>query len=74
MSGTYQMRNGQVPIKDLKVEGNKMSFRIEENMDQREIKMEFTGELEGTTLKGKFTTSRGTREVTGKKVTAEVKP
>jgi hypothetical protein len=74
MSGTYQMRDREVPIKDLKLEGNKMSFRIEQTSGEREIKMEFTGELDGTTLKGQFTTPRGTRQVTGKKVTLEAKP
>jgi hypothetical protein len=30
--------------------------------------MEFKGKLEGGTLKGEFTTSRGSREAVGKKI------
>jgi len=34
----------------------------------REFPMEFKGKVDGTTLKGEFTTSRGSREATGKKI------
>jgi hypothetical protein len=33
-----------------------------------EVPMEFKGKVEGATLVGERTTSRGTREMTGKKV------
>ncbi len=62
------MRNNEAPIKDLKVEGNKISFKVEAGSGDQASTMEFKGEISGTTMKGEFTTPKGTREVTGKKV------
>ncbi len=71
MTGTYQMRDGDVPIKDLKLDGSKLSFKAESAGGDQTFTMEFAGEVSGDTLKGQFTTPRGTRDVTGKKVAAE---
>lgn len=67
MTGTYQMRNRDVPVKDLKVEGNKLSFKVEMTFNERSFEMDFKAEIDGDTLKGESTTQRGTREFTGKK-------
>jgi hypothetical protein len=68
MTGTYSMRDSEVPITDLKVEGDQVSFKVNTKFNEQEVTMEFKGKLDGTTLKGQFITSRGTREITGKKI------
>ena len=68
MTGTYTARNNEIPITDLKVEGDQVTFKVNMKFNEQEVTMEFKGKLDGTTLKGQFTTPRGTREVTGKKI------
>ncbi|MCX5637404.1 MAG: hypothetical protein NTX52_06895, partial [Planctomycetota bacterium] len=68
MTGTYTTRNNEIPITDLKVEGDQVTFKVNMKFNEQEVTMEFKGKLDGTTLKGQFTTPRGTREVTGKKI------
>ncbi len=68
MTGTYKMRDTEVPVQDLKVQGDQVSFKVTMTFGGNEVPMEFKGKLEGATLKGEFTTSRGTREAVGKKV------
>jgi hypothetical protein len=68
MTGTYAGRNSTAPLTDLKLEGDQVSFKVVVKYGDREVPMEFKGKLEGGALKGAFTSSRGTREATGKKV------
>jgi hypothetical protein len=68
MTGTYTFRDNPVDIKDLKVDGNNVSFKIEMNFNDRQFTMEFKGTVEGKTLKGEFITQRGAREAVGKKI------
>lgn len=68
LTGTYKSRNREFPVTDLTVEGDQVSFNIEMSFGEREFALEFAGTLEGDSLNGEFTTSRGSREVTGKKV------
>ena len=68
LTGTYQGRNREIPITDLKVEGDQVSFKIQMKFREREFTMEFKGTLDGTSLKGRWVTARGSRDVTGKKV------
>ncbi len=68
LTGTYKSRNREFPVTDLTVEGNQVSFNIEMSFGEREFALEFAGTLEGDSLNGEFTTPRGSREVTGKKV------
>ncbi len=68
LTGTYQGRDSEIPITDLKVEGDQVSFSIQRKYREREFTMEFKGTLDGTTLKGQWITDRGSRDVTGKKV------
>jgi hypothetical protein len=56
-------------VTDLKLDGNNLSFKVTVKNGDRDVTTEFQGKLEGTTLKGEFTTPRGKREATGKKVT-----
>ncbi len=68
LSGTYTLRDSEVPIADLKVEGDQVSFKVNMKFNEQEVTMEFKCKLDGTTLKGQSVTPRGTREVTGKKI------
>jgi hypothetical protein len=68
MTGTYTSRDNEVAVTDLKVDGDQVSFKITRSFGEREFTMEFKGKVDGTTLKGEFTTSRGSREATGKKI------
>jgi hypothetical protein len=68
MTGTYKMRDTETPVSDLKVSGNDVAFKATMSFNGNETTMEFKGKLEGKTLKGEFTTPRGTREAVGKKV------
>lgn len=68
MTGTYKMRDTEVPVTDLKVQGEQVAFKVTMTFNGNEVPMEFKGKLDGATLNGEFTTSRGTREAVGKKV------
>lgn len=70
MTGTYTGRGNEMPITDLKVEADQVTFKVTMKFNEQEFPMEFKGKLDGESLKGEFTSSRGTREVTGKKVNA----
>jgi hypothetical protein len=68
MTGTYSMRDSPMPISDLKVNGNQVSFKITMSFGGNEFTQEFKGTVDGQTLKGAFISERGEREATGKKV------
>ena len=68
MTGTYTIRDNEIAVTDLKVDGDQVSFKVIMRYGVREFPMEFKGKVDGTTLKGEFTTSRGSREATGKKI------
>lgn len=68
LTGTYQGRNRETPITELKIEGDQVSFRVQRKFREREFTMEFKGTLDGKMLKGQWITPRGSRDVTGKKV------
>lgn len=68
MTATYSSRDNEIPVTDLKVEGDQVSFKVTMTFNEQSFPMEFKGKLEGQTLKGTFTTSRGEREAVGKKV------
>ncbi len=68
LTGTYKGRNREFAVTDVTVEGNQVSFNIKMGFDEREFTLEFKGTLDGKTLTGEFISSRGSRDVTGKKV------
>jgi len=68
MTGTYTMRNNEVAVKDLKVDGNNVSFKLELSFNDRQFTMEFKGKVDGKILNGEFITQRGSREAVGKKI------
>jgi len=68
MTGTYTIRDNEIAITDLKVDGEQVTFKVTMTFGQREVPMEFKGNVDGTTLKGEFITERGAREAIGKKI------
>ena len=67
LTGTYELF-AEIPVKNLKLEGDQITFTAEMGMGDQGFKMEFTGKLDGKTLKGKMTSPMGDNEITGKKV------
>ncbi len=68
MTGTYQMRDREVPIKDLKIDQQQITFKLDMNFGERSFTMDFKGKFDGDTIDGEFITSRGSRKATGKRV------
>ena len=69
LSGRYETF-GEVPIKDLKLEGNQVSFKVTMGFGDQAREAEFKGTLDGKSLKGQISTPNGPRDVTGKKIEA----
>ena len=67
-TGIYQSRDREIPIKDIKIEGDRISFKMTLSFNDQEFTMDFKGKLTGETLEGEFITSRGNRKATGKKI------
>ncbi|MHC4496055.1 MAG: hypothetical protein ACYSYM_09560 [Planctomycetota bacterium] len=68
MTGTYTSRDNKIPVTDLSIEGDQVTFKVTMRYGDREVPATFKGKLDGTTLKGQRTTSRGASEFTAKKV------
>ncbi len=68
MTATYIVRDNELAVMNLKVDGNQVSFKVIMRYGDNEVPMEFKGKVEGNKLVGERTTSRGTREMTGKKI------
>jgi len=67
-SGTYTIRDNEVDLDELAVDGNRVAFKVTLRFNDREFAMQFKGAVEGTTLKGQWTTPRGTRDAEAKRV------
>ena len=74
LSGRYESFGGEIPVKDLTLEGNQVTFAIEMGFGDQAFKLDFKGTLDGNALKGQMTSERGTSEVTGKKLAAAAAP
>ena len=68
LTGRYESFGGEIPIKDLKLEGDQVSFKTEMGFGDQTFVTEFKAKLDGKTLKGQSVSERGTNELTGKKV------
>ena len=64
MSALY----GAMAAKGVKLEGNKLSFKLVMEFGDQTFEMDFAGTLSESKLTGKLTSDRGTQEVTGTKV------
>lgn len=69
LTGTYEGFGGEFPIKDLKIDGQRLSFTVEMGFGDRTFQIKFNGTCDGKTIKGQSSSERGTNEVTGKKLT-----
>jgi hypothetical protein len=68
LSGRYESFGGEIPVKEIKLDGDQVAFSIEAGFGDQTFTIDFKGKLDGKTLKGETTSPRGTREVTGKKL------
>jgi hypothetical protein len=68
LTGRYESFGGQMPVKDLKLEGDQVTFGIEMGFGDQTFQMDFKGTLKDGSLTGNFTSPRGEQPVTGKKV------
>jgi len=74
LSGRYESFGGEIPVKDLKLDGNQVSFKVMMGFGDQAQEREFKGTLDGKALKGQMTSPNGTREITGKKLEAAPAP
>jgi hypothetical protein len=68
LSGRMESFMGESPLKDLKIEGNQVTFKTERVRQDQTRVTQYKFTLDGKTLKGQSTSDRGTNELTGKKV------
>jgi hypothetical protein len=73
LSGRYEMFGSFAPLRDLKLEGETVTFSIDMGWGERTFTMEFKGTLQGESLTGQFTSPRGEQAVTGKKIVSKAK-
>ncbi|HSG09804.1 MAG TPA: hypothetical protein VLA36_15690 [Longimicrobiales bacterium] len=59
VTGTAQMRMGEVPIKNGMLHGDQLMFAIEFGMGDRTMTQSFVATVTGDTMEGKITTPRG---------------
>lgn len=67
VTGTAQMRMGEVAIKNGMLHGDQLTFSIEFGMGQRTMTQTFTATVKGDTMEGKVTTPRGENPFKGAK-------
>ena len=72
MTGYYESFGGEIPTKNLKLEGNQVTFKLEMGWGDRTFELDFKGKLDGKTIKGQMNSDRGTSDVTGKKIEKKV--
>jgi len=70
MTARYQFFDGEIPVKDLKLDNNQVTFTIEMGFGDQTFEMKFKGTLAGKELNGEFATSNGAIKATGKKIEA----
>lgn len=70
LTARYEAFGGEIPVRDLKLEGNQVSFKLTMGFGDQTREAEFKGTLDGKTLKGQMITENGAREVSGKKIEA----
>ena len=72
MTGYYESFGGEIPMKNLKLEGSQVTFKLEMGFGDMTFEMDFKGKLDGKTIKGQMDSERGTSDVTGKKIEKKV--
>jgi len=71
LTGRYEFFDSEIPMKNIKLEGDKVTFTIEMGFGDQTFQLDFKGKLDGKNLKGQMTSDRGTSEITGKKLEAK---
>ena len=69
LTGRYESFGGEIPINEIVLEGDEVTFFIERSFGDRTFRTDFKAKLDGASLSGEITTARGTSEVKGKKLT-----
>jgi precorrin-6B methylase 2 len=59
---------GPIAIKKVNFDDNKVAFKVELEFGDRKMKIGFAGKLDGRKLSGELASSRGSQQVTGKKI------
>jgi len=67
VTGTAQMRMGEVPVKDGSLKGDQLTFVLEFARGDRTFSQSFAATVKGDTMEGKITTPRGENPFTGKR-------
>jgi len=62
LAGKWEGRRGESTISNVKLEGNKLTFKRTSNFGGREMIADYEGTVEGDKITGKFITERGERE------------
>ncbi|OHB75485.1 MAG: hypothetical protein A2Z25_19480 [Planctomycetes bacterium RBG_16_55_9] len=70
LTGRYESFGGEIPMKDLKLDGDRVTFSLEMGFGDQTFKLDFKGKLDGKTLKGEMVSERGTSQIAGKKIEA----
>jgi hypothetical protein len=70
LSGRYETFGGEIPVKEIKLDGNNIAFSVETGFGDQTFTVDFKAKIDGKSLTGEVVSSRGTRAVTGKKVEA----
>lgn len=67
MTGTYDTGEEKFPLKNVKVDGDNITFDVTVSIDGNDLPLKFTGKSEGGNITGKFASEAGDATVTGKK-------
>ncbi|HUT47168.1 MAG TPA: hypothetical protein VMX36_12860 [Sedimentisphaerales bacterium] len=67
MTGRYESFGSDLPMKNLKLEGDQVTFALEMGWGDQTVTLDFKGKLDGKNLTGQIAWDSGTGEVTGRK-------
>lgn len=70
MTARYQFFDGEIPVKDLKLDKDQVTFAIEMGFGDQGFELKFKGKLAGKELNGEFASENGAMKATGKKIEA----
>lgn len=74
LSGRYEVFGSQIPIKDIKLNGDRVTFGMDMGFGDREFRMDFEGRLEDGSLTGQLTTPRNEISISGEKISSKTIP
>ena len=68
MTAVYRLGGVDVPVKNLDYEYGQLTFTVDLSFGEIVFRMDFAGHVSDKKIEGQFTTPRGIRKVTGKKI------